>query len=56
MPDYQKMYYLLVSRVSDAVNILVSAQQEGEDEFVENPPQVVPLATIMTDQNKEADT
>ena len=33
--DYKAMYYRLFNRVSDAIEILQAAQQEGEDTFVE---------------------
>ncbi|HMM07475.1 MAG TPA: hypothetical protein PKD52_12565 [Clostridiales bacterium] len=51
MPDYKRMYFTLTARVSDAINILVAAQQQGEDEYVENPPQVMPLREVRTDQH-----
>jgi hypothetical protein len=51
MPDYKRMYFTLTARVSDAINILVAAQQQGEDEYVENPPQVMPLREVRTDQD-----
>jgi hypothetical protein len=53
MPDYKKMYFMLAAKVSDAVNILVAAQQQGEDEYVENPPEVVPLKRIKPDDENE---
>jgi len=34
MPDYKKMYFQLAARVTDAVEILLKAQQEGEAEFM----------------------
>ena len=33
--DYRAMYYRLFNRVSDAIEILQKAQQEGEDAFIE---------------------
>ena len=56
MPDYKRMYVALAAKVSDAVNILVAAQQQGENEYVENPPQVTPFREIKTDQEDDADT
>ncbi len=35
MPDYKTMYFELFNKVSDAVNILQIAQQEGENSFIE---------------------
>jgi len=37
--DYEKMYYQLAAKVSDAVELLVCAQQQGERQFVENEDQ-----------------
>jgi len=51
------MYFTLAAKVSDAVNILVAAQQQqGEDEYVENPPQVTPLREVKTEQDDDTDT
>ncbi|MCL2857940.1 MAG: hypothetical protein FWE19_09570 [Oscillospiraceae bacterium] len=33
MPDYKSMYYKLFNRVSDAITILQTVQQECEDIF-----------------------
>jgi hypothetical protein len=35
MPDYKTMYYQLAAKVADAVELLISAQQQGELQFVE---------------------
>ncbi|OPY60235.1 MAG: hypothetical protein A4E56_02811 [Pelotomaculum sp. PtaU1.Bin065] len=35
MPDYKAMYYQLAAKVADAVELLVSAQQQGERQFIE---------------------
>jgi len=56
MPDYKRMYFALAAKVPDAVNILVAAQQQGEDEYVKNPPQVTPLRAVKTDQDDDTDT
>jgi hypothetical protein len=50
------MYFALAAKVSDAVNILVAAQQQGEDEYVENPPQVVPLREVKTELSDDTNT
>ena len=42
MPDYEKMYFQLAAKVADAIEILVSAQQQGEDEYAkEETPMAV---------------
>ena len=56
MPDYKRMYFALAAKVSDAVNILVAAQQQGEDEYVENPPQITPLRAVKTEKDDDTDT
>ena len=33
LPDYKTMYYQLAAKVADAVELLISAQQEGESQF-----------------------
>ena len=33
MPDYKTMYFRLAARVADAAEILLAAQEEGEDAF-----------------------
>ena len=35
MPDYEKMYFELFNRVSDAIEILQKAQQDAENAYVE---------------------
>ena len=35
MPDYKTMYFRLFNRVTDAINILQSAQRECEDMFID---------------------
>lgn len=35
MTDYKKMYFQLAAKVTDAVEILLKAQQEGEAEYME---------------------
>ena len=36
MADYKAMYYKLFNSLSDAIEILQSAQQEGEDFYVDS--------------------
>ncbi len=43
MPDYKEMYFQLAAKVANAVDILVEAQQQGEDVFTEEEPPVVSL-------------
>ncbi|MBW7573063.1 hypothetical protein [Caproiciproducens faecalis] len=38
MPDYRKMYFELAAKVEDAVELLVKAQQKGENDYVDESP------------------
>ena len=53
MPDYKKMYFQLAAKVTDAVEILARAQQEGEAEFLEEEPtpgiKVIPIREEIRD-------
>lgn len=31
MPDYKSMYYALAAQVADAIEVLIKAQQDGEE-------------------------
>jgi hypothetical protein len=35
MPDYKKMYFELAARVADAVALLIEAERNGEEAFIE---------------------
>lgn len=43
MPDYKSMYFQLAAKVADAVDLLVQAQQDGENAFAEEPQDVALL-------------
>ena len=36
MPDYEKMYFELMAKVSDAIDILEKAQQAGEEAYMDD--------------------
>ena len=36
MADFKEMYFRLFNRVTDAVDTLQKAQQEGENEYIES--------------------
>lgn len=36
MPDYKSMYFRLFNRVSEAIELLQSAQQESENSYIES--------------------
>lgn len=35
MSDYKKLYYSLAGKVADAIEMLVKAQQEAEEEYLD---------------------
>jgi len=36
MPDYKTMYFELAAKVADVIEILIAAQQQGENRYIEN--------------------
>ena len=36
MPDYEKMYFELMAKVADAIDLLVAIQQKCEDMYIES--------------------
>ena len=36
MVDYQEMYFQIVSRIADAIEVLIDALQQGEEEYIKN--------------------
>ncbi|SPF41141.1 conserved hypothetical protein [Candidatus Desulfosporosinus infrequens] len=55
MPDYKMMYFQLAAKVADAMDILLKAQQEGEEEFMDGEP--FPGLKVMTirDENRDSE-
>jgi len=55
MPDYKSMYFKLFNRVTDAINILQSAQQEGEDAYIKDQDGVIVqlVEQIIEDKNEK---
>ena len=43
MPDYKKMYTTLFNAVTDAIEILQSAQQDTEELFIETETAVIKI-------------
>lgn len=43
MPDYEKMYFQLAAKVADAVEILVKAQQQGENDYIEDEALIISI-------------
>jgi hypothetical protein len=52
MPDYKSMYIKLFNRVTDAVEMLQKAQQEGEEVYAgSEDPEIVLLHDEDTEEN-----
>ncbi len=47
MPDYKKMYFQLAAEVASAVELLIQAQRQGENSYIEDdaPPFILDRAT-----------
>lgn len=43
MPDYKEMYFQLAAKVANAIDILVEAQQQGENDYSEEETSVISL-------------
>ena len=51
MPNYKKMYFRLFNQVSEAMQILQKAQQDGEEAFISDPePAQVDLIDLHRDE------
>lgn len=53
MPNYKKMYFQLAAKVADVVDLLIAAQQQGEDTYVESEDEPV-LLNIPSKDEKAA--
>lgn len=53
MPDYKTMYYKLMARVADAVELLVQAQQDGERAAMEEDQEPVIFIGRVEDDKAE---
>lgn len=51
MPDYKKMYFQLAASVADAVELLIKAQQQGEDGYVKD--KTAPVAVLPMEKDKD---
>lgn len=43
MTDYQQMYFQLAAKVANAIDILVEAQQQGENNYSKEKPLTISL-------------
>lgn len=44
MPNYKAMYYTLAARVATTIELLIEAQQEGENALLEESHSILVLA------------
>ncbi|MCL2579213.1 MAG: hypothetical protein FWE32_04195 [Oscillospiraceae bacterium] len=54
MADYKSMYYRLFNRVADAITILQTAHQEGENAFVESQNDTVIRLAEKQDESEDS--
>lgn len=52
MPDYKAMYFQLAAQVADAVDLLINAQQQGEDTYTEAAEPI--LTQLPTQKEQDA--
>jgi len=55
MADYMTMYFKLAGQVSRAVDILIAAQQQGEDMYVESEDTPITLLEVKADGSDRKD-
>ena len=51
MPDYKTMYFQLAAKVADAVELLIEAQQKGEEQYLSSTNVSELPAFLAEDQN-----
>ncbi len=51
MPDFEKMYFQLAAKVADAIDILVEALQQGENDYIEDSTPIIALIKPEAEQN-----
>lgn len=53
MPDYKAMYFQMAAKVADAVELLIQAQQNGENAYTEEPRKLTALPKAFPSQKKK---
>ena len=53
MPDYRKMYFQLAARVADALDLLVKAQQQGENDYVKDEAEIISLFNVSLEDDRD---
>ena len=54
MPDYKSMYFSLYNSITDAIRILQTAQQKGEESYINSNEEPVHLVDTSSDTPKAA--
>jgi hypothetical protein len=53
MPDYKKMYFELAAKVADAVDLLIAAQRDAEEQYISE--EAVPPVYLINDDDTKND-
>ena len=53
LADYKEMYFELSAKVADAIEILIKAQQKGEDDYIESDSKLVLLSDVGQEDKKD---
>ncbi len=57
MPDYKEMYRKMVIASEAAINILIAAQKECEELYIDSPdPEIIFLPRIVSSQDTQEET
>jgi len=52
MSDYKQMYFQLAAKVANAIDILVEAQQQGENNYDTEETPVITLKNVRKEKDK----
>lgn len=55
MPNYKAMYYSLAAQVANAIELLICAQQDGEESVLEETGPVFTLCPTENFKDKDSD-
>lgn len=56
MPDYKYMYFKLFHATEDAINLLISAQQEAEEMYLSEPEPEIKLIDLKKEDISPVDS
>lgn len=55
MPDYKEMYLMMFRASEEAVNILITAQQECEEMYISQPEPELKVLPLSSENKKSED-